>query len=36
MTFVFKVWKVKIIIDLFDLDPSDKEVAFGVIFNWNS
>jgi len=34
MVFVFKVWVLKITINLFDLDPSDGSIAFSVVVSW--
>lgn len=34
MKFVFKVWKLSITIDLFDLDMSDGNVAFSITISW--
>ena len=34
MKFIFKVWVIKITIDLFDLDPTDKTVGLGIYVSW--
>ena len=34
MKFTFKIWKLAIIIDLFDLDPSDRKIQFGISIGW--
>ncbi|KKM03551.1 hypothetical protein LCGC14_1773320 [marine sediment metagenome] len=34
MKFLVKVWKFSITIDLFDLDTSDKNIAFKVTIAW--
>lgn len=36
MKFTFKVWKLSINIDLFDLNVSDGDVAFKVTISWKS
>ena len=34
MKFTFKVWKLSITIDLFDLNISDSNIAFSVTVAW--
>ena len=34
MKFTFKVWKLSITIDLFDLNISDGDIAFSVTVAW--
>mgnify|MGYP001102267167 CR=1 FL=1 len=34
MRFEFKVWKLIIVIDLFDLEPSDRNIKFGIAVSW--
>ena len=34
MAFTFNVWKLTIIIDLFDLDLSDKSIGFSIYIRW--
>jgi len=34
MKFVFKVWKLSITVDLFDLNVTDGDIAFSVTISW--
>jgi len=34
MEFSFKIWLLKITIDLFDLDPSDGDIKLGITISW--
>ncbi len=34
MKFTFKVWKLSITVDLFDLNVSDGDLAFSVTVSW--
>ncbi len=34
MQFTFKIWLLKIIIDLFDLDLSDGDIGFSIKISW--
>jgi len=34
MKLTFKVWKLSITLDLFDLNPSDGKIAFSVTIAW--
>lgn len=34
MKFVFKVWVLSITIDLFDIDPSDRDIKLGIAIAW--
>lgn len=34
MKLTFKVWKISITVDLFDLDLSDGNMAFSVTISW--
>jgi hypothetical protein len=34
MKFTFSIWKLKITLDLFDLDTSDKDIKFGIVLSW--
>ena len=34
MKLTFKVWKLSITLDLFDLNPSDGNIAFSVTIAW--
>jgi hypothetical protein len=34
MKFTFKIWVLKITIDLFDLNPSDGDIGLGITISW--
>ena len=34
MKFTFKIWVLSITLDLFDLNPSDSNIAFSVTVSW--
>lgn len=34
MQFIFKVWKLTITLDLFDLDVSDRKIQIGISVTW--
>jgi len=34
MKFTIKLWKLWITFDLFDLDPSDRDLKIGITINW--
>ncbi len=34
MKFTIKVWKLTITFDLFDVDPSDRDIKFGIVISW--
>ena len=34
MEFMFKVWKLSITVDLFDLNLTDSDIAFSVTISW--
>ncbi len=34
MRLTFKVWKLIVVIELFDLDPSDRTVGLGLYISW--
>ena len=34
MKFLVKIWRFSITVDLFDLDPSDGNIAFKVTVAW--
>ena len=34
MKFTFRVWVLSIEIDLFDLDPSDRNIKYGITIAW--
>lgn len=34
MQFTFKIWVIGITIDLFDLNPSDKDIKFAIRIFW--
>lgn len=34
MKFQIKLWVVTITIDLFDLDPSDRNIKLGITITW--
>jgi len=34
MKFTFGIWRLKITVDLFDLDPSDGDIKIGLTVSW--
>ena len=34
MVFTFRIWRLKITLALFDLNPSDGDIAFSVTISW--
>jgi hypothetical protein len=34
MEFSFRIWKLEITIDVFDVDPSDRDIKVGIRFAW--
>lgn len=34
MKFSLKIWKFEIVVNLIDIDPSDKKIAAGISVSW--